>query len=104
MVEGAWKPLIVCNGPDCDWDALIRLANAVINNLTVVAVLAASIAFIWVGFKLLTSQGDTGAMSDAKKVGGNVLWGLFFILAAWVIVKTITSVLLSQEFLNSSII
>ncbi len=94
----------ICNGPDCDWAALIRLANAVINNLTVVAVLLATVAFIWVGIKLLTSQGNISAMENAKKVFGNVVTGLFFILAAWVIVRTITSVLLSQEFLNSSII
>lgn len=105
--NGVWQDLVggnICNGTDCDYAALIRLANAVINNLTVIAVLAATMAFIWVGFQLLKSQGDPGAMKNAKTVGGNVVTGLFFVLAAWVIVKTITSVLLSPDFLNSSII
>lgn len=101
--------MIVCDGAlgtsdPCGFDDLIELANVVINNLTVIAILGASIAFIWVGFQLLTSQGDAGAMKKAKDAGVNVLKGLFFVLAAWVIVKTITSVLLSPEFLNSSII
>lgn len=109
MSSRFWKPLIVCDGAlktadPCDFSDLIELANVVINNLTVIAVLAATVAFIWVGFQLLTSQGDVGAMTNAKKVGGNVIKGLFFVLAAWVIVKTITSVLLSPDFLNSSII
>ena len=90
-----WKPLIVCTGAEktsdpCGFDDLIELANVVINNLTVVAVLAASMAFIWVGFQLLTSQGDAGAMSNAKKVGWNVVKGLFFILALFIVLVFVT--------------
>lgn len=90
--------MIVCDGPDCGFDDLIELAKAVMNNLTVVAVLLASIVFIWVGYTLLTSQGDTGAMSKAKKALGNVVLGLFIVLAAWLIVYTISSVLLNDGF------
>ncbi len=108
-MDRIWQPLIVCDGAlgtsdPCGYDDLIELANVIINNFTVIAVLGASIAFIYVGIKLLTSGGDVGAMKDAKDTGTNVLKGLFFVLAAWVIVKTITTVLLSEEFLSGSII
>lgn len=94
----AWQDLIVCNGPDCDFEDLIELVGVIMNNLIVVAIVASTIAFVWVGFTLLTSQGDPGALKKAKDIGMKVVWGLVFVLAGWLIVYTISSVLLNDGF------
>lgn len=96
-----WQSMIVCgppNLPDCDFNSLIKLTKVLINNLIVLSTLLATVAFIWVGFVLLTSQGDPGAMSKAKHAAGSVVKGYIFILAAWLIVYTITSVLLKDGY------
>ncbi len=95
--QGLWQDLIVCNGPDCNFGHLIQLVRVIMNNLIVVALVASTIAFVWVGFTLLTSQGDPGAMKEAKEIGRKVVLGLIFVLAGWLIVYTITSVLLSRD-------
>lgn len=96
----AWRPLIVCKGPDCTYDHLILLAQNVIHNLIILSTLAAVIIFIIVGFKLLASGGNTSAKDEAKKMLWKVLIGFVWILAAWLVVYTITSVLLRSEFNN----
>jgi hypothetical protein len=92
------KKLIVCNGPDCNFEDLIRLVTGVMDVLIMISFVAATIAFIWIGFTLLTSQGDSGAMKKAKDVGMKVVLGLVFVLAGWLIVYTISSVLLNKGF------
>lgn len=93
-----WKPLIVCGGPDCTYNDLIQLAQNVINNLIVLSSIFAMAAFMFAGFKLLTSGGSPGAKDEAKKIFWKVFWGFVWILAAWIVVYTITSVLLKPEF------
>jgi hypothetical protein len=97
-LAAVWQSPIVCNGPDCDYNDLIRLAQIVINNLIVIATVLATIAFVWIGFKLLTSGGNPGAKDEAKKMAGKVLLGFVWILAAWLVVYTITSVLLNDGY------
>lgn len=93
-----WQSLIVCEGPDCGFDDLIRLAGVVMNNIIVLSIVASTIAFIWIGFTLLTSGGDVGAKEKAKNAAWSVVKGLFFVLAGWLIVYTISSVLLNEGF------
>lgn len=93
-----WQDMIVCNGPDCGLDDLIVLVNAVIQNLVVLSTILATIAFIYVGFRLMTSGGDPGAKNDAKDILWKVVIGYVVILVAWLVVYTIMSVLVNPEF------
>lgn len=88
----------ICNGPDCDFNDLVMLTRVVMDNIITVSIFLATVAFMYVGFKYLTSQGDPGAKTYAKKVAFNVVIGLFFVLAGWVIVYTISTVLLKDGF------
>ncbi len=90
--------MLVCNGADCNFGHLIDLAKVVMNNIVVVATLLVTIAFVVIGIKFLTSGGDIKAREDSKKIAKNVLLGFFFVLAGWLIVYTITSVLLRDGF------
>jgi len=112
MLASVWQPLIVCdptNGagadgaalPDCDYYALIHLIKNAIADLTVVATIATVAACIFIGFRLMTSQGNSGAMREAKDKATKIVIGYFFILAGWVIVYAVASVLLKGEYYNN---
>lgn len=109
-----WEPLIVCSGvandttkgpngeiiklPVCDFGSLITLLNVLIHDLVVISTLLAGCVFAYAGFILLTSGGNQSALEDAKKIFIKVLKGYLWILAAWVIVYTITNTLLGPGY------
>lgn len=107
--QGVWRDMVICGvtpGPGanplythpCGYADLIRLIQALIGNLVVLSTMLATIGFIWVGFKLMTAGGNPGAMKEAKEMFGKIFLGFFWILAAWVVVYTITTALLKPEF------
>jgi len=94
-----WEPLIICNNPPdfpepCQFSHLIVLVQNVISNLIVFSTFLATAAFIYAGFLLLTS----GVREENRKKAGDifrkVLIGYLWILGAWILVYTITSVLI----------
>ena len=95
-----WKSLIVCDGVEieCTYKSLVDLVIVLIHDMVVISTLLAVITFIWVGIKLLGSGGNESAMTDAKKMLWNVVIGYLWILGAWVVVYTITSVLLNTGY------
>src|SRR3982751_322829 len=106
MAFDLWQPLIVCDPvhpntsgpgnsqlPPCDYGAFIHLIRNAISDLGVVATFVTLFVCIYIGFQLVTSQGNAGAMKDARGRAVKILWGYFFILAAWVIVYAVASVL-----------
>lgn len=105
-----WEPLIVCSGvPEaategrkaleaCDFHYLIVLLNVLIKDLVVLSTLMAGCVFAYAGFLLLTSGGSTNAMTKARDMFTKVLKGYLWILAAWLVVYTITSTLLDPSY------
>ncbi len=98
-----WQPLIVCSNPpdfpkECDFDALMLLANHLITDLIILSTLFATAAFVYIGIKLLTAGGDKGAMESAKKSFKAVVTGFVVILVAWLLVYTITNALLDPGY------
>lgn len=85
--------LIVCDGPSCNFGHLIQLAQNVITALILLASFIAVIAFIYAGFILMTSGGNESKKTQAKEIFKKVFIGYLWILAAWLIVYTITSLL-----------
>ena len=95
------KPLIVCGTEalgDCTFNSLIVLAQNLITDLIVISTFLATIAFAYAGFILLTSGGNESAKTKAKEIFRKVLIGYLWILGAWLLVYTITSVLLRPGF------
>ena len=98
-----WKSLIVCNSPpnfpeSCGFSHLILLTQNLINNLIVLSTFLAVAAFAYAGIILLTSGGSESAKTKAKDVFLKVLIGYLWILGAWLLVYTITSVLLNPGY------
>lgn len=93
--------LIVCQGTTadpCTFESLISLFKVAVNALIEIATLITVAALIMMGFKLMTSGGNPSARTEVKNRAWAILKGYFFILAAWVIVYTITSVLVKDGF------
>jgi len=85
--------LVPCDGPDCDFDALVKLAENVLDFLIFLAVLIAAGLFVWAGFLYLTAGGSQDKVKQAHGVFWKVAIGLVIVLAAWLIVNLILSVL-----------
>lgn len=78
----------------CTAEHFIIMVNKILEFILIYLVLPiATIVFMYAGFLLLFSGGDTHKRSEAKSMFMNVLWGLVFIAGAWLIVNTILSIL-----------
>lgn len=99
---GAWKPLIVCDpgvvGHDCDFTSLMQLLHNLVTDLVLLSTLLAVAVFCWAGIILLTSGGNPSKWEKAKNMLWKVVLGYVWILAAWLIVYTITSALLNPGY------
>lgn len=82
------------NPPQCTLDELFGLGNRIINFLIIISIPLATILFAYAGFLLLTAGENAGQRSHAKEIFWKVMWGFIFVLSAWVIVRTVTSLFL----------
>ena len=95
-----WKPLIVCDGIQdrCDFNDLIELIQNGIYDMVLFSTLVVVAMLCYAGFTWLTSGGNKGKHDRAKGMLWNVVIGYVWILAAWIIVYTISKTLLKPEF------
>jgi len=98
-----WIPFIVgadlvsCDGPNCHFEDLITLVDSVLDYILAISASIAAIMFSYAGFLYLTAQGETGKRTKANQVFVNVGKGLFFVVAAWLIVKAVLLGLKTKE-------
>lgn len=88
--------LIVCNGPDCDFNSFILLIRRVIDFLILISVPLASISFAWAGFLLVSSGGSEDKKNKAKEIFSKTAIGFIIVLSAWLIVYFISIALLEN--------
>jgi len=81
--------LVICDGPKCHFGDLITLVDSVLDYILAISASLAAIMFSYAGFLYLTAQGETGKRTKANQVFVNVGKGLFFVVAAWLIVKAV---------------
>jgi hypothetical protein len=104
VANAAFPDLIVCDParvggkPDCDFNSLLALFKVGVKALLEIASIITVIALIMIGFKFMTAQDNAGVRTEAKNQAMGILKGYFFILAAWLIVYTISSVLVKDSF------
>ncbi len=100
-----WQSLIVCDGvkttelPECDFSSLFVLAKVLINDLVILSTFLAVAVFAYAGFKMLMSRGSETEYKKAVAMFGKVMWGYVWILAAWLVVYTISTALLNADFI-----
>ena len=100
FVAGA-KLVPDCGGGPCGFGDLITLANNILKFLMIeISIPLAAIAFAYAGFLLVTSAGDEGKVKTAKSIFLSVLTGFIIILAAFLIVRTISTSLVNDEYIK----
>ncbi len=78
-----------CEGKTCSACNLIELANNGIQWLITISFLFFAVLAVRAGIKLVVSQGNAGALQDAKSSFTNAFIGLIIILVAFILVDTI---------------
>lgn len=74
----------------CDFDALMKLINTVINFLLfVIATPLFALILVYVGWLYISSMGSPENITKSKTILKNAFLGYVIALAAWLIVKTI---------------
>lgn len=91
--------LVPCDGvkTPCNACTLTVMADRLIEYLFTVLTLVVVLMIMYSGFKLVLSQGDPGAWSNAKSMFTNVVIGFVIILSAWLIVDTVMKVLVGGD-------
>lgn len=93
-----WKGLVPCgtkeNPTTCDFTAFMKLIDTLIKFILFkLAVPIAAIMFFYAGFLMVTSGGSTESRGRAKTIFTNTALGLVFVAGAWLIIKTLLSIL-----------
>jgi hypothetical protein len=77
----------ICDGPDCDFNDLIRLFKNIWNFIIIIIVPIVAIVTAWVGFNFMKSGAEY--REKAKEMMSNLVIGILLVIFAWFIVKTI---------------
>jgi len=89
--------LVPCGGTDepaCDFTQFMNLINRVIKFILFdLAMPIAAIMFAWAGILLVTAGGSTERVGKAKRIFTNVAVGFIIAVLAWLIIRTILSIL-----------
>lgn len=89
--------LVPCRD-ECGFQDFLVLVNNVLERLMQVAVMLATLGFVYAGFLYVTNNGDTGRIDKGKKLFKNIFIGLIIAVAAWLIVNSLVGFLLSDEY------
>ena len=79
----------------CDFTQLLNMVNEVIKFIIFkMAVPIAAIMFFYAGFSMVTAGEEAAhARTKAKEIFTNTVFGLVLAIAAWLIIRTILSIL-----------
>jgi hypothetical protein len=87
-VEAAFK-FVTCSGTTCSACNFVEMGNAIIVWMIGMMFVIFAVMMVSAGFGLITSGGNTQAVSDAKSKFTNALIGLLIVLGGWLLVDTI---------------
>jgi hypothetical protein len=91
-IHVAQASLVPCDGVStpCNFNTFLTLVNSVIKFVLKDLVLPISaILFVYVGFLLITSGGESSKKTEAKNIFWNLVIGLIITAAAWLIIDLI---------------
>ena len=83
--------------PNCGYYDLIKLVNNIIKWIIITSVPVAAGVFAWAGINMMMHAGNPGKRKESIDMMKKVFFGFVFILAAWIIVGTITKALLNPD-------
>lgn len=81
---------------NCSYADLISAVKRVINWLILFTLQFSVVVIAWAGFNFMTSGDSASKRTEAKEMLRKVAVGIFWVLAAWVVVNLIANTLLTQ--------
>ena len=100
LVAGA-RGLVPCGGygeEECGLKHIFIGINGIVQFLLMIGVFYGILMVSLAGFKLVMSQGNEGAVEEAKTRMTNVIIGFVIMLTAYLIVSTVLNVLTGKGF------
>ena len=82
---------------NCNFDDLIRAVQKFFAIAVPFGIAFTVVIIAYAGFLYMTSGGSASQRTQANKMFVKVAWGIFFMLAAWLIVTLITNNLLKTD-------
>lgn len=99
--------LVTCQGIDdprtsaiekeCNYEQLVATVSRLIQFALYILIPIILGMIVYIGFKYLTANGDSGKLADAKRMITPLLIGIFLIFAAWLIVYTFLDKILADN-------
>ncbi len=94
VVSAQIVPQDCANNPaDCDFQALLELAQNILKFIITTAIVVSAIMFAYAGWLFLSDAGNTTNIAAGKKIFSSVAVGLVIVLVAWLLVDTLLDVL-----------
>lgn len=88
----------------CTFGDVFRLLNNIIKFFFKTLLIPIFIIILmYAGFKYITAEGNPSKIANLKKILGNIFLGIVLMLCAWLIVRTIMTTLLNEEFKQGGI-
>lgn len=90
-----------CAGPagECGWEELVKLGSNIMRFGIYLLSILSVIGIVYAGWLYISSEGSDGKISKAHDVFTKIVWGIFFTLAAWLIVNSVLTWLgVSEDF------
>lgn len=88
----------------CGFSDVFRLLNNIIKFFFTTLLIPIFIFILmYAGFQYITAQGNPSKIADLKKMLLNFLKGILLILCSWLIVRTIMTTLLNDDFKKSGV-
>ncbi|KND52084.1 MAG: hypothetical protein AB198_00720 [Parcubacteria bacterium C7867-003] len=81
---------------DCQYVDLLKAVKKVINWMIIFTLQFSVVVIAWAGFNFMTSGDSASKRTEAKEMLRKVALGIFWVLAAWVVVNLIANTLLTQ--------
>ena len=85
-----------CWGSNCDFNQLVSAVKKVIDAAFGLGLTFSVVVIAFAGFKYMTSEGNPAKLKEAHDMFFSVAKGIFFVLAAWLIVNLIMTALVDQ--------
>lgn len=99
QTQGTGEGLVYtgCEGDSCDFDHFILAIQHALGYAFTIA-LTLSVGFIaYAGYIYMTSEGNPGKIAEANRMFKKIATGIFFVLAAWLIVEMIVNALVDPN-------
>lgn len=95
----AWAAIgIPCDGPNCTFDDVIKLANNIIKFLMYdVAVPLAALGFMFMGARMVLFPDKESEKTKAKEGAMDIIKGFAIMLGAYVLIKTVLFMFLTSD-------